>query len=437
MLIILVENYYEDEMKAEMYREANIIALNLKATDYFGEGNEEYLPIINALVEGRAIIVNSNGIVTYDTNGLEEGKFYATQEVIDGLKGESSYYLLEEQKIGKVIIPINDKYYGDPLGVVIVSNSYDSIYEASNYIGGISLLLILALSLVVILLSYYSSYVLIKPFNRFIEYMNDILNGHTTKQIVIDDNYEIAQISHSFNHMIERISKIEENRQQFVADVSHELKTPLSAMKVLSESILSLEEVDVAVYREFLEDISSEIDRETKIINDLLILVTLDKKDNELTISKVNINELIESTMKLLKPLADEKNIQLVFESYRSVIAEVDKSKITLVIINLIENAIKYNKEFGYINVCLNADHKEFKVFVKDTGLGIPKESTEKIFRRFYRVDKTRDRGTGGTGLGLSIVYQAILMHNGTIKCESEVNKGTTFTFTIPLKYIS
>ena len=148
------------------------------------------------------------------------------------------------------------------------------------------------------------------------------------------------------------------------------------------------------------------------------------------------MNEMINGLLKRLKPLADKNDIDLFFESFRPVTAEVDEVKLSLALMNLIENAIKYNRPDGFVRVSLNADHRYFFVKVSDSGIGIPKDSEDRIFERFYRVDKARSRGTGGTGLGLSITKNIIVLHHGEIKVYSRENEGTTFTVRIPLSYI-
>ena len=186
-----------------------------------------------------------------------------------------------------------------------------------------------------------------------------------------------------------------------------------------------------------MSDIGDEIDRETQIINDLLSLVKMDKGAREsLNISSVNMNELIELIMKRLKPIAEKQQIELVFESFRPVIAEVDQVKMTLAITNLIENGIKYNKETGWVHVSLNSDHQYCYIKVQDCGIGMPQESIEHIFERFYRVDKSHSREIGGTGLGLAITKSSIVMHRGDIKVHSVEGEGTTFDVRIPLNYI-
>ena len=222
-----------------------------------------------------------------------------------------------------------------------------------------------------------------------------------------------------------------------MSNVSHELKTPLTSMKVLSDSLLTQEDVPVELYKEFMGDLSEEIERENKIINDLLSLVKMDKTADTMNISSVNINTLVERILKQLRPIAAKNNIEVVFESFRPVTAEVDEVKLSLAITNLVENAIKYNQENGGVHVALNADHKLCYIEVADSGIGIAPEETDHIFERFYRVDKSHSREIGGTGLGLAIARSAIVMHRGAIKVYSQPGKGTTFTVKIPLTYVS
>ena len=220
--------------------------------------------------------------------------------------------------------------------------------------------------------------------------------------------------------------------------MSHELKTPITSMKVLADSLLLQgDTVPAQTYREFLVDIVEEIERENAIISDLLTLVKTDKKAASLNIAPVDMNQLIELLLKRMRPLAKKRNIEIEFESVRDVTAEIDEVKLSLAFSNLIENAIKYNKDNGFVKVSLNADHKFFYVQVEDSGVGIPDDCKDQVFERFYRVDKARSRETGGTGLGLAITRNAILLHKGAIKVYSKLGEGTTFTVRIPLNYIA
>ncbi|MDE7047286.1 MAG: cell wall metabolism sensor histidine kinase WalK, partial [Lachnospiraceae bacterium] len=226
---------------------------------------------------------------------------------------------------------------------------------------------------------------------------------------------------------------IDDSRQDFVANVSHELKTPITSVKVLADSLLAQKDVPAELYHEFMVDIAEEVERENKIINDLLALVKMDKPAAELNISVVNINTLAETILKRIRPIARKKNVEVTLISKREILAEVDEVKMSLILTNLVENAIKYNKEQGKVDVTLDADHQFFTIEVADTGIGIPQESQEQIYERFYRVDKSHSREIGGTGLGLAITRSAVLRHRGSIRLESVEGKGSTFTVKIPL----
>ena len=247
---------------------------------------------------------------------------------------------------------------------------------------------------------------------------------------------ELRSVGKRIIWLSERLAWLESQRHQFLRHLSHELKTPLTSMKVLADSLVGQEGVPEELYQEFMSDITAEIDRENKIITDLLSLVKLDKKAADLNVEHLNINQLLEDILKRLRPIADKRNIDLILDSFRPVEADVDEVKFTLAISNLVENGIKYNVDDGWVRVTLDADHKYFYVKVADSGMGIPEESVGRIFERFYRVDKSHSKEIGGTGLGLAITRSAVTKHHGTIQVESKEGEGTTFTVRIPLSYI-
>ena len=264
-----------------------------------------------------------------------------------------------------------------------------------------------------------------------------MLDGNLDVTFSTEGGYnETKEIINTFNQVLERLRLIDQSRQEFVSNVSHELKTPITSMRVLADSLISGDNVPVDIYREFMQDISDEIDRETKIINDLLTLVRMDKNATELNISQVNINNLVEQILKRVRPIAKTRSIEIIFESFRPVTADVDETKLSLAVTNLVENGVKYNNDGGWVRVSVNADHKYFYIKVSDSGVGIPKDAQTRIYERFYRVDKARSRETGGTGLGLSITKNVVQLHHGGIKLNSTPGEGTTFLVRIPLKYI-
>jgi signal transduction histidine kinase len=323
------------------------------------------------------------------------------------------------------------------MGVILMNFSIKNIHSISSVLSQKASVLFLTTAILILVYAFFYSGVFTKPFINLRKAIGHLTDGYMDEEVKVDGFYEIRQISNSLNQMLLRIKNLERSRQEFVSNVSHELKTPITSIKVLADSLIMQENVPTELYREFLVDITEEIERENKIITDLLSLVKLDKTASEMNITSIKINDLLELLLKRLRPIAKKNNIELIYESFRPVMAEVDEVKLSLALSNLIENAIKYNVEDGWVRVSLNADHKYFYVKVSDSGIGIPEEAQDSIFDRFYRVDKARSRGTGGTGLGLSITKNAVHMHKGAIKVYSKENEGTTFTVRVPINYIA
>ncbi|NFU40406.1 cell wall metabolism sensor histidine kinase WalK [Clostridium sporogenes] len=230
------------------------------------------------------------------------------------------------------------------------------------------------------------------------------------------------------------IKKLENMREQFVANVSHELKTPLTSIKGFSETLKYVE--DKKNREKFLQIINDEADRLTRLINDILVLSNIEKQKQELIKEEINLNELIEKVYCLVKKSAEDKNIKINIVGEKVSVLIGNKDKYNQMIINLIDNAIKYTEPNGEINIGTKQDKDNIIFWVEDTGVGISKEHLDRIFERFYRVDKARSRAEGGTGLGLAIVKHIVLGINGKIEVKSEPKKGTKFIVKIPLSII-
>ena len=332
------------------------------------------------------------------------------------------------QKDGKALSQVR--------GVILASASTDSIVATMELMRRRALILEIVMTILILGIVPFLAHLLTLPFNRVTRAINEVRDGYTDKEISVPDYIETERIADAFNQLLARMRVINESRQEFVANVSHELKTPMTSVKVLADSLNQQPDAPVELYREFMQDITQEIERENKIINDLLSLVKMDKTEAEMDIRTVNINELLESTLKRLRPIARRQDVEIVFESLRPVTAEVDEIKMSQIFTNLVENAIKYNREHGWVKVLLDADHQFFTVEVSDSGIGISEEDYDHIFERFYRVDKSHSREIGGTGLGLSITRSAVLLHRGSIRVSSVEGEGTCFTVKIPLSYI-
>jgi signal transduction histidine kinase len=398
--------------------------------------NAELTQLAN-LYEGRILVLNSNFKIIKDTYGIDEGKTIVSKDAIKAFRGEDNTHYDKKNRYIELIVTIKDETTKEPLGVMIASVSTNVIIDSLDILNQKAIILLILLAIAVLVIGFILAGIVVRPFASVTKSIEELTDGYMDENISIPDYTETQLISEAFNKMLTRMKTLDDSRQEFVSNVSHELKTPLTSMKVLADSLIAQEGAPAELYHEFLVDIADEIDRENKIINDLLSLVKLDKKASNLKVDSVNINELIELILKRLRPIAKKQNIELVLESFRPVVAEVDETKLTLAISNLVENAIKYNHEDGWVHVSLNADHKYFYIKVADSGIGIPDESMEHVFERFYRVDKSHSREIGGTGLGLAITRNAVLMHKGAIKVYSKEGEGTTFTVRVPLNYIA
>lgn len=441
----VIVNSYENRAvewkKMNVKNQCDILGNQLMKEGYLEYQQSEVingeLSILSTVYNGRILIINRSGRIIKDTYDIDEGKYMLSEEVIQCFEGVDTSYYDESNDYIEQTVSLKDGKSKQIDGVMLVSISTGEIRDSIEILEHRGNLLMLAISILVLVLGYLLSKSLVKPFTRVSKAIEELTDGYLDEEISVLDYSETQMLSSVFNKMLKRMKVLDDSRQEFVANVSHELKTPMTSIKVLADSLVGQEEVPVELYKEFMQDIAVEIDRENKIITDLLALVKMDKKASDLNIEKVNINELMESILKRLKPIADKKKVELVLETYRSIVAEVDEVKLSLALSNLVENGIKYNVEDGWVHVTLNADHKYFYVTVADSGVGIPKDSIDKIFERFYRVDKSHSREIGGTGLGLAITRNAIAMHRGAVKVKSEEQKGTTFSVRIPLNYIA
>ena len=444
MIRIGMLNSYEKKAVSnrsiDILSQAKILTNQIVFNDYLNDSSSE---IINAQLEqlsniyaGRIMVIDGNFRIIKDTYSLDTGKTIVSEEVMQSFCGEEISKYDSQNGYIEMTVPLTKPESKEILGVLLVSVSTDSIMLNKDYLESSAWIIEVFDAMIIILLSLFLSGLLVRPFGRMEKEIVEIQNGYKT-ELDVPSYLETQNISIRFNQLFGRMKIIDESREEFVSNVSHELKTPLTSMKVLADSLNGQEDVPVELYKEFMLDIGNEIDRETKIINDLLSLVKMDRSAGDMNITSVNINELLELILKRLRPIAEKQHIELVLESFRPVSAEVDEVKLTLAITNLIENGIKYNKPDGWVHVSLNADHQYFYVKVEDSGIGIPEDSLEHIYERFYRVDKSHSREIGGTGLGLAITRNAILMHRGAIKVFSTEGEGTIFNVRIPLNYIA
>lgn len=435
---LLVKNEYRDVEK--------LLRNNSKSLEYLindinseTEGTSQTYQGVDTLaysMSSRIIIVNTDYNVIYDSFRLMKDTYIMDNDIHRIMSGDEAEKMVADDASIEYIFPVvNREGYTDDVAVVAVSlEDFNDNKTYLEYRANILICIFMVLGVIAAVVISYTAIHDTREIRRQLLNMKDGFLGQLHKDGLWK---EAGMVVDNMNGIFAKAQLLEESRQEFVSNVSHELKTPITSMKVLSESILMQENVPVETYREFMNDIVLEIDREAQIISDLLTLVKTDKGSDSLNIERVDINELMEVILKRLTPLAEKRNIEITFESFREVSADIDKVKFTLAISNLIENGIKYNVDGGWIRVSLNADHKNLYIKVADSGVGIPEDCVEHIFERFYRVDKARSRDTGGTGLGLAISKNIIVMHKGIINVYSEPGKGTTFTVRVPMNYVN
>lgn len=421
--------------------QCSLMAPDFIASDYLTRQDDQVLESrmqqLSDLYQGRVMIINSDYEIIRDSYGLDEGKTVVAQELIGCMQRKPGKYYTQTADFIEVITPIEDTASKEIKGVFLISAPTADIIEGERNMSRMVLALQVILTLSIIGASFYASGILVRPFRKVTDYLNSG-EDFLSENLSLPDYTETEMLAGAYNQMRHHLQEQEESRQQFVSNVSHELKTPMTSMKVLSDSLVQQAQmgpVPNEMYAEFMEDISHEIDRENKIITDLLELVKMDRKSSSIHIEETNVNDLINLILKRLRPIAETRGIEISLESYKPILAQVDRTKLTLAISNLIENGIKYNKDHGWVHVSLNVDSTYFYIKVEDSGIGIPLEDQDHIFERFYRVDKSHSREIGGTGLGLAITRSAILVHRGAIRVYSREGEGTTFTVRIPIRY--
>ncbi|MGN0371783.1 MAG: sensor histidine kinase [Enterocloster sp.] len=434
-----------DARSIEIQNQCSILSNRMTRSGYMtadkknNNGVDSQMQAISDLYNGRIVVVNSSFKIIADTFSLATGKYYISEEVIKCFKGENSSRYNRDMQYFAQTIPIYDSVNDKAItGVLVVTASTEHIISLTDLIMDKSQLFLVCMTLVLVILSFVTAHLLMRPFKKLQRAFERVAQGDLDADIIVNTYSETRQLSQAVQKSLSKLKAVDQSRQEFVSNVSHELKTPITSIRVLADSLMGMEDVPAELYREFMSDISDEIDRENQIIEDLLTLVKADKSaESQMNIEQVNINGELELVLKRLRPIAKRGNVEVTLESFREVIADVDRVKFSLAVSNLVENAVKYNVDSGWVRVTLDADHKYFYLKVADSGIGIPEDAVDHIFERFFRVDKARSREVGGTGLGLSITKNVIQMHHGAIEVESTPGEGTTFKLRIPLNYVS
>ena len=429
----------------ELYlKQSKIISSQIQTSIPKISKNKYVYQYINSIINdfsyslnSRILVLDKNGSVLIDSNGLleDENLLYLNQ-IKRSLQGENviNNYQKNDKKFSYISTPI--KLNNNNInGVILISSSLQTIYnevislmEMTLFISVIALLLTLILSLI------FAETISI-PITKLSKSIKEKYSVDEKNILVNKKLDEIDELKRLFNLMKTKLEQVEKRRKEFVSNVSHELRTPITSMRVLSDTIISGDDWDKEIYDEFMEDINNELKRLSKIIDDLLYLVEVEKDEVDFSYELTSLNYLISNTIKTLKPIAKKKNLKLHFEEMSKVQIYIDRSKFRRALINLINNSIKYTNK-GYVKVKIEKNKNEIIILIKDTGIGISEDDLPYIFDRFYKTDKSRKYKQGSTGLGLSIAKEIIELHGGVIDVESKINVGTKFIVKIPKENI-
>ena len=386
----------------------------------------------------RAVVTDENGLALYDTRevGSAAGYYVFYTELVQALRGYSAVYSVYEEGAFRSSAAQPVLYRNQIIGAVYVYD-YDTqqaslLKDLQNNLMRISV----GIAILVVCVSLAFSRGLTRRLDSLLTAIRGVREGAYNQRAVLSGHDEYTQIAGEFNDLVDRLQETENARRRFVSDASHELKTPLAAIRLLTDSILQNENIDGATVREFVSDIGQEAERLSRITEDLLRLTRLDSGVAE-TPERVEISPVLERVVKMLRPVADEKDVSIVTACSDGAAAAATPGEIHQILYNLMENAVKYNRRGGFVRVSVDMGEETSTITVEDNGIGIPDEDLDHVFERFYRVDKSHSREIGGTGLGLAIARNAVIVHRGSIKVHSIEGEGTTFTVRIPLTYVA
>ena len=424
--LIVSENLVVRSKQTTLQSSVSVMVTALSGLE---ELSEENVASAMTLVEdtgiSRILVTDAAGRILYDTRETDGavGRYGLYTEIVQALRGYDAFYadFTDGAFRSRAASP-----------VIYRSQTIGAVYAYEYDVEQATLLLTLQKNLLrisaavagfVVLLSLLLSRMLTRRFGVLLEAIRRVREGAYSYHAEIGGRDEISEIAEEFNSLSDRLQTTEEARRRFVSDASHELKTPLAGIRLLSDSILQTEDIDAATVREFVGDIVQETDRLTRITENLLRLTRLDSGIVE-PAQSVAVAPVIERVVRMLRLVADEKRVELTYlvEREQSVRAGVDD--LHQIIYNLTENAIKYNRPGGFVRVTLGGTEGECVLRVEDNGIGIPEEDRPRVFDRFYRVDKMRSRAAGGTGLGLSIVADTVRRRGGSIAVSARAGGG-------------
>ena len=440
-VVLLFLNIYAPMTIRSLTFSAQGVAMNDKAqlivsafTNYEAldeQSVQEVIRSVNDLHTTRVLITDPAGSCLYDSQGAGTvGKLTLFPELAEALTGTDVVYIRYENNvlISKAAMPITA--YNRLIGAVyLLENNRDQAILISRLQRTIFWISV-GLEVAIILFSILFATLFSRRLKKIFLSVRKLHSGDYSVRLPARGHDEIARLGAAFNDLAQRLNQSEEVRKQFVSNASHELKTPLASIKLLTDSILQ-NDMDAATTREFVSDVGSEADRLTRLSAKLLELTRLDSAPQEVR-ELVNVESVADRVLRMLVHPARKQEIRLELDCDPGCCILGTEDDLYQILFNLVENGVKYNRPGGFVRVVARHDLETVTVFVEDAGCGIPDEAKPHIFERFYRVDKARSRKAGGAGLGLSIVHDMVLRNNGTVAVSDREGGGTRFVLVFP-----
>lgn len=446
-LIQLIGEYLFTQKVHEEERIAGSAAARASSPFNSADSDELYslLLSLSGEADARILVTDKWGVVQSDSASRMNGRAFACEEVAAVLRGSSSAYgyynldpsvwmalsLSRSEAIAIHAAPIEED--GELTGVLVYISSAQEIYEGLTLIQRRILTWLMLVAAIVLIVVVFISGAFTKPISLLNQGIMKMARGDMRARVDLKGNNEFARLGRAFNQMSDQLERLNNTRNEFVSNASHELKTPLSTIKILVETLLYQDPMDPGMTREFMGDINREIDRMNLLVSDLLSLVRIDSGGLQLNLADVSLAVIVNDTVRRIQHFAQDRSISVRCDIWEDVHVTGDLVKLQQVVYNLTDNAVKYTPSGGAVRIELARSGKTAVVTVTDNGVGIPAKDVPHIFERFYRVDKARSRETGGTGLGLAIVKQIVNLHGGEISIASEENVGTIFTVELPV----
>ncbi len=436
--------YFESQKKDVLIEQGEKIVHALEQSYYWGgffdkEQLDKEIKILDEYLDSSFIYVDSDYRIRIISNDIDInwlGKnidTYEIKQVIEGNITESEGNLggVFENPVITIGYPVRTN--GEIIGAIFMSSPLVEIEKLGNSVYKMIIYVTLASCIVCFVISYFSSKRFAKPLKEMNEVAKVIANGDFEKRIYVKGSDEVAQLAESLNDMAESLNEQEKRRREFVSNISHDLRSPLTSMKGFVQAIID-GTIPPEKQEHYLKIVLDESERLATLADNMVNINILDNNVNALSLSEFDINDLIRKTIFNFETRVINKkiNIRVTFEEKVSFV-KADYEKIQRVIYNLIDNAVKFTDVGGEIFLeTKKYNNKKIIVYVRDNGRGLSEEDRKRVFDRFYKADVSRGEDKKGSGIGLSIVKEFIMAHGEMITLKSELNKGCEFAFSLP-----